>query len=184
MEYIKSAYKNNKFKISDPTWNDEFDLPDGSYFLSDMKDYYEYIIKKHENIEDISPIEIYINKIKTRFVFKIKANYKLKLLSKEARKLRRSTEKVIVKDKNDEHVLKLETVIVILMHCNFVNSNYRQVSKISFTFVPDKQFGQLIIIAPHSLTMLKTMNAEFSFLEVWFTDQNNYHLKCKYNSNN
>ena len=106
MEYIKSAYKNNKFKISDPTWNDEFDLPDGSYFLSDMKDYYEYIIKKHENIEDISPIEIYINKIKTRFVFKIKANYKLKLLSKEARKLRRSTEKVIVKDKNDEHVLK------------------------------------------------------------------------------
>ena len=71
-----------------------------------MKDYYEYIIKKHENIEDISPIEIYINKIKTRFVFKIKTTYKLKLLSKEARKLRRSTEKVIVKDKNDEHVLK------------------------------------------------------------------------------
>ena len=106
MEYIKSAYKNNKFKISDPTWNDEFDLPDGSYFLSDMKDYCEYIIKKHENIEDISPIEIYINKIKTRFVFKIKTTYKLKLLSKEARELRRSTEKVIVKDKNDEHVLK------------------------------------------------------------------------------
>ena len=79
--------------------------------------------------------------------------------------MRRSTEKVIVKDKNDEHVLKLETVIAILMHCNFVNSNYRQVSKVLFTFVPDKQFGQLIIIVPHSLTILKTTNADFHALK-------------------
>ena len=61
---VKSANDNNKFKISAPTWNDEFDLPDVSYSVSDMQDYFEYIIKKHETIADNSPIQIYINKIK------------------------------------------------------------------------------------------------------------------------
>ena len=60
---IKSAYSNNKFKISAPTWNDEFDLPDGSYSISDIQDYFEYIIKKHGIIPHNSPVQIYINKI-------------------------------------------------------------------------------------------------------------------------
>ena len=77
---IKSEYNNNKFKISPPTWNDEFNLLDGSYSVSDIQDYFEYIIKKHETIADNPPVQIYVNKIKNRIVFKIKAEYKLELL--------------------------------------------------------------------------------------------------------
>ena len=73
---IKSAYNNNKFKISAPTWNDTFDLPDGSYSIEDIQDYFEFIIKKHETLTENLPIEIYPNKIKNRIVFKIKAGYK------------------------------------------------------------------------------------------------------------
>ena len=73
---IKSAYNNNKFKISAPTWNDTFDLPDGSYSIEDIQDYFEFIIKKHETLTGNSPIEIYPNKIKNRIVFKIRTGYK------------------------------------------------------------------------------------------------------------
>ena len=80
---IKSKYNNNKFKISAPTWNDTFDLPDGSYSVIDIQDYFEYIIKKDENIADITPVQIYVNKIKNRIVFKIKTGYKVELLTEE-----------------------------------------------------------------------------------------------------
>ena len=80
---IKSAYNNNKFKISAPTWNDEFNLPDGSCSISEIQDYFEYITKKHETIADNPPVQIYISKIKNRIVFKIKTGYKLELLSPE-----------------------------------------------------------------------------------------------------
>ena len=66
---------------------------------------------------------------------------------------------------------KLESVEAVLVHCNLVNNNYQQALKLLFTFVPNKQFGQLINIAPHSLIMLNTANTEFSSIEVWFTDQ-------------
>ena len=85
----------------------------------------------------------------------------------------RSSKKFIDKNKDGEIVSRLETVEVVLVHYNLANNNYQQGSKELFTFVPNKQFGQLIIITPHSLAMLKTTNAEFSFIEVWFTDQNN-----------
>ena len=78
---------------------------------------------------------------------------------------------------------KLETVELVLVHCNLVNNNYQQASKVLLTFVPNKQFGQLITITSHSLTMLKTINAEFSFIEVWFTDQNNRPLEIEENVN-
>ena len=94
-KYIKSAYNNNKYKISAPTWNDEFDLPDRSHSVCDTQAYFEYTIKKQETVADDSPIQIYINKIKNRVVFKIKTGYKLELLSIEAIKLLRSTVKVI-----------------------------------------------------------------------------------------
>ena len=55
---IKSEYNSNKFKITAPTWNDEFDLPDGSYSVSDIQDYFEYIIKKHETTADNPPVQI------------------------------------------------------------------------------------------------------------------------------
>ena len=84
---IKPEYNNNKFKIHTPTWNDEFNLPNGSYSVSDIQDYLEYIIKKHETIADIPPIQIYVNKIKNRIVFKIKTVYKRELLIEETMQL-------------------------------------------------------------------------------------------------
>ena len=180
---IKSAYNNNKFKTSAPTWNDEFDLPDGSYSISDIQDYFEFIIKKHETLTENPPIQIYPNKIKNRIVFKVKTGYKLELLSPETMKLLGSAKKDVDKDKDGEDVPKLESVEVVLVHCNLVNNNYQQASKVLFTFVPNKQFGQFIIISPHSLTMLSTTNTEFSFIEVWFTDQNSEPLEIEDNVN-
>ena len=91
---IKSEYNNNnKFKISAPIWNDTFDLPDGSYSVSDIQDYFKYIIKKHETIVDNSPVQIYVNKIKSRIVLKIKTGYKLELLTKETMQLLESKKK-------------------------------------------------------------------------------------------
>ena len=78
---IKSGYNNNKFKIFGPTWNDEFDVLDGCYSIVDIQDCFEFIIKKHETLAENSPIQLYPNKIKTRIFFKVKAGYKLELLS-------------------------------------------------------------------------------------------------------
>ena len=90
---IKSSYNNNKFKISAPTWNDKFELPDGSYSVSDIQDYFEYILKKHgENIDNPS-VKIYVNKIENRITFRIKNGYSLELLTPETMKLLWSTEK-------------------------------------------------------------------------------------------
>ena len=76
---IKSEYKNNKFKISARTQNEIFDLPDGSYSVADIQDYFEFIIKKHKTLAENPPIQIYPNNIKNRTVFKIKTGYKLEL---------------------------------------------------------------------------------------------------------
>ena len=174
---INSAYDDNKFKISAPTWNDEFDFPDGSYSISDIQDYFEFIIKKHETLAENPPIQIYPNKIKNRIVFKIKTGFKLELLFPETMKLLGSAKKDVDKDKDGEDAPKLESVEVILVHCNLVNNSYQQASKVLFTFVLNKQFGQLITISLHLLTMLKTTNAEFQSIQLWFTDQNNRPLK-------
>ena len=81
-------------------------------------------------------------------------------------KLFGSTKKDINKDKNGEIVPKLESVEVILVHCNLVKNDYQHTSKVLFSFVPNKQFGQLINISPHSLTMMNTVNTKFSFVEI------------------
>ena len=165
--------------MSAPTSSDSFDLPDGSYCVSDIQDYFDYIIKKHENIADNPLVQIYVDKIKNKIVFKIKTGYKLELLSEETMHLLGSSKIDIGKNKDRENVPKLESIEVVLVYCNLVNNNYQQVSKVLFTFVPNKQFGRLITIAPHSPTMLKTTNAEFSFIKVWFTNQNNRPLEIK-----
>ena len=84
---IKSSYNNNKFKISALTWNDEFELPDGSYSVSDIQDYFEYILKKHGEDIDKPSIQIYVNKIENRVTFKIKNGCSLELLTPETMKL-------------------------------------------------------------------------------------------------
>ena len=116
-----SEYNNNKFKISAPTFNNTSELPDGSYSISDIQDYFEFIIKKHETLIENPPVQIYQNKIKNKIIFKIKTGY--------------------------------------------------------------KQFGELINISPHSLTMMNTINTKFSFVEVWFTDQVSKALKIEDNVN-
>ena len=148
---VKSIYKNNKFKILAPTWSQKFDLPDGSYNIPEIQDYFEYIIKKHETIAETAPILIDANNKTNRIVFKITTGYKLELLSEETMKLLGSTPNSIDANKNSENVPRLENVEVALAHCNLVNNSYQQHSRVLFTFVPNKQYGQLISILPHSL---------------------------------
>ena len=133
---------NNKFKISAPTWNETSHLPDGSYSIENIQNYSEYIIKNHGTITSTSfPILIYPNKVSNRVVFKIKLGYKLELLSKETMTLLGSSSSTIDTDKDSEKVPKLETVEVVLVHCNLVNNSYQQSSKVLFTFVPHKKYG-------------------------------------------
>ena len=88
---MKSSYNNNKFKILAPTWNEEFTLADGSYSVSDIQDYFQYILKKHRENTDKPSIQIYLNKIKNSITFKIKNGYSLEPLTKETMKLLGST---------------------------------------------------------------------------------------------
>ena len=127
---------------------------------------------KHKTLAENPLIKIYPNKIKNRIVFKVKTGYKLELLSPEIMKLLGGTKKDVDKDKDGEDVPKLESVEVVLMHCNLLNNSYQQAYKVLFTFVPNKQFGQLLTISPHLLTMLKTTNGEFQSIKVWSTDKN------------
>ena len=119
-----------------------------------------------------------MNKTKNRIVFKIKTGYKLEI-SPETIILLGSAKKDVDQDKDGENVPKLEFVEVFLVHWSLVNDNYQQASKVLFAFVLDKQLGQLITNASHSLTMLKTNNTEFQSIEVWFTDQNNRPLEME-----
>ena len=93
------------------------------------------------------------------------------------------TKKDVDANKNGEIVPKLESVEIVLGHCNLVKNDYQHSSKILFSFAPNKQFGQLINISPHSLTMMNTVNTEFSFVEVWFTDQVSKALEIEDNVN-
>ena len=89
---IKSSYNDNKFKISEPTWNDKFELPDGSYCVSDSQDYFEYILEKHGEDIDKPSVQIYVNKIENGVTFKIKNGYSLELITSETMQLLGSTE--------------------------------------------------------------------------------------------
>ena len=109
--------------------------------------------------------------VQNRIVFSIKMGYKLELLTPETMKLLESGKKDVDKYKDGENVPKLESVEVVLVHCNLVKNDYQHTSKVLFTFAPNKHFGQLINISSDSLTMMNTINTKFSFVEVWFTDQ-------------
>ena len=98
-------------------------------------------------------------------------------------KFLRSTKKDVDKDKDREIVPKLESMEVVLVYSNLVKNDYQHTSKVLFNFVLNKQFGLLINISPHSLTMMNTVNTEFSYVEVWFTDQPSKALEIKDNVN-
>ena len=168
---VKSSYNNNKFKISAPTWSEEFELPDGSYSFLDIQNYFEYILKKHSESVDNQSIRMYINRIENRITFKIKNGYYLELVTLETMKLLGSTESKITKDKNGENVPHLKVVELLLVYCNIVNNDYQQDSRILLTFVSNKSFGSLLEISPTNHVFLKTFNSEFQEVKVWFTDQ-------------
>ena len=137
---INSEYSNNRFNILAPTWNDTSDLLDGSYSISDIQDYFEFIIKKHETLTENPPVQIYSNKIEKRIIFKIKTGYKLELLTPETMRLLGSAKKAVDKYKDGEIVPKLESLEVVLVHCNLFKNDYQHTSKVLFSFVPYKQF--------------------------------------------
>ena len=109
---IKNSCNNNEFKISAPTWNDEFKLPNGSYSVSNIQDYFEFILKKHGEDIDKPSIQIYVNKIENRVTFKIKDG----LLTPATMKLLGSTQNKITKDKNGENVPHLEILSITVIN--------------------------------------------------------------------
>ena len=157
----KSSCNNNKFKISATSWSDEFELPDGSYSISDIQDYFVYILKKYSKNFDNPSIKIYVNKIENRIAFKIKNVYYLELLTPKTMTLLGSTEGEITKDKNGENVPHLKRVELALVHCNLFINDYHQDSRILYTFVPNKPFGSLLEISPTNHIFLETFNSEF-----------------------
>ena len=176
---VKSSYNNNNFKISAPTCSEEFKLPDGSYSVSDIQDYFEYILTKHGESVDNPSIRMYVNRTENRITFKIKNGYYLKLLTPETMKLPGSTKSKITKDKNGENVPHLEIVELVLVHCNLVNNDYQQDSRILYSFVPNKTFGSLLEISPTNQVFLKTFNSEFQEVKIWFTDQTSKPLELE-----
>ena len=140
--------------------------------MSDFQDYFEYILEKHGEDTDEPSVQIYVNKIENRVIFKIKNGYSLELLTPETMKLLGSTENKITKDKNGENVLLFEIAEVVLVHCDIVDNDYQQDSRVLYTFVPNKPFGGLLEISPTNHIFLKTSNSEYDDIIVWFTDQN------------
>ena len=135
---------------------------------------HESTIKNNEE----SPILIYPNEVKNRVVFKIKTGYKQELLTKETQKLL-GDEPVIDKDKNSKNVPQLDQVEYVLLHCNIVQNDFLQNSKLLYEFVPDKTFGQLISVKPPSFIQCKTSDSIFDYTEIWFTDPNNKSLQIE-----
>ena len=175
---IKNLYSNNKFKIYSPTWNDKFELPHGSYSVSDIQDYFEYFSIKHGENTDKPSVQIYVNKIENRVTFRIKDGYSFELLTSETLKLLGSTEK-ITKDKNGENVTHLEITTVLLVHCHIVNNDYQQNSRVFNTSVPNKPSCSLLEISPTNHMFLRTFNSEYDEIKVWFTDQNSQPLEIE-----
>ena len=94
-------------------------------------------------------------------------------------KLLESTKNKITKNKNGEDVPNIEITEVVLVHCNIVNNDYQQDSRVLYTFVPNKPFGSLLKISPKNHIFLKTFNSEYDEIKVWFTDQNSQPLEME-----
>ena len=122
---------------------------------------------------------MYVNRIENIIKFKTKSEYYLELLTLETMKLLGSTESKITKDKNGENVPHLEIVEFVLVHCNLVNNDYQQDSRILYTFVPNKTFGSLLEMSPTNHVFLKTFNSKFQEVKTWFTDQTNKPLELE-----
>ena len=147
-------------------------MPDGSYYVSDIQDYIEYIIKKDEALTTICPIRVYINIIKNRLVFKIRDGYRLKLQTPETVKVFDSTKKLMDTTKNWGKVPSLEVAEVVLVQCSLADNQHQQKSEVLYTFPSNKSYAYLLNVEPSNLVLLKTYNTEFDEIFITSTDQN------------
>ena len=123
---------------------------------------------------------LYKNKLENRITFKIKAVYYLELFTPETMKLLESTKSKINKDnKNGENVSPLQITEVVLVYFNIVNNDDQHDSRVLYSFIPNKSFGQLLDVSPKNFIFLKTFYSEFSYIEVWFIDQNSKPLESE-----
>ena len=125
--------------------------------------YFEYITKKHEIVTDNSAISIYVNKIENKLTFKISTPEAMNLLG--------STKNKTNNEKNFEDLFRLQNTEVALVQYNILKNHYWHDSRVLCTFVLNKSFGQLSDISSKNFIFLKTFNSEFSYIELWFTDQ-------------
>ena len=171
---IKEQYNNNKFRLSGPTWSKDVTLPDGSYEIYQIQNYFlDEVIKKHESSvksNEQSPILIFANRILNRVVLRIKTGYKLELLTNETMRLI-GDGPIIDTTKNGENVPKLEIVRSVLVFCNLVQNVNLQDSKLLFSFVPNSRFGSLLSITPQVLKYCNTVDSIFDYIKVLFIDQ-------------
>ena len=131
-------------------------------YKSDIQDYFGYILEKHGENVDKPSVQIYVNRIKNRVTFKIKNGCSLELLTPQTMKLLGRTENKTIKDKNGENVPHLEITEFLLVHCNIVNNDYQQDSRVLYTFVPNKSFSSLLEISPTNHIFLKTFSSEYN----------------------
>ena len=145
--------------------------------MSDVQDYFEHILKKHGENTNSPLVKIYVNKIENRITFKIKAGYYIELLTPETMKLIGSTKNKIVRNKNGENVQHLEITETVLVHCDIVNNDYHEDSRVLYRYAPNKPFGSLLEVSTTNSISLKTFNSEF---EVRFTNQNSQPLEMEH----
>ena len=139
-------------------------MPYGLYSVSEIQDYFEYILKKHGGNADKPSVHIYVTKIENRVTFKIKNRYSLELLIPETMKLLGSTENKITEDKNGENLPHLEITDVVLFDCNIVSNDYQQDSRVLYTFVPTKPFGSLLETSPTNHDLFE--NIQFRLMKL------------------
>ena len=145
--------------------------------MSDIQDYFEYILKIHGEDIDEPSVQVYVNKFDNRITFTIKNGYSLEL---ETKKLLGSTKNKITADKNGENFPHLEITEVVLFHwLSLINNDYQQDSWVLYTFVPNKLFRSLLEISPINHIFLKTFNSEYDEIKVWFTDQDSKPLEIE-----
>ena len=164
MENIKKSYKDNKFKISVPKCNVKFELPDGSYFVSDNQEVFRYILKKHKEKTDNHSIIIYVNKIENIIKSREKTGYYLELLMPKTIKLFGSAKVKITKDKSGKNMPYLEFTEVVLVYFNIVNNNYQKDARVLYIFAHNKPIGQLLDMSPKKFIFSKTFDSEFSYI--------------------
>ena len=177
---VTKAHNNGKFTISAPTWSETFELPEGSYNIADINDYFRYIVQKHTKDHE-KDIEIFANRVKNRVSFKLGAGVSLELRTPETQKLLGVSEKVVKGEVNGDLVPQLETVQTVLVHCNLVDNEYQQDSNILYSFVPDKSFGGILSVHPTEFIFLKCYMSEFDHIEIRFTDQDGVPLSIEDN---